>query len=339
MLSEKEHDIVDELSRLLLDTLMLAKPPQLPERYAALESLQTVHADLLIIRDFLFAVANGDLSRPVPFKGFVAGTLKMIQSNLRHITWQTKMVASGDFTQRIEFMGEFSHSFNAMVIQLDQTLQELVRKEEELSRANTELLKEIHIRKETEVALRKSEEALRVQAITDPLTGLYNRRHFAELADVEILKALRYSRALAIVMFDIDFFKRVNDNYGHASGDAVLKMVARTTKETLRASDISARYGGEEFVVLLPETTLAQAAEVADRVRRRIADSTVQTEECPITVTVSFGVSGFVGENNPATTETILSKLVANADQALYASKNAGRNRVTVYTSAEESAY
>lgn len=226
-----------------------------------------------------------------------------------------------------------------MVIQLDQTLQELVRKEEELSRANTELLKEIHIRKETEVALRKSEEALRVQAITDPLTGLYNRRHFAELADVEILKALRYSRALAIVMFDIDFFKRVNDNYGHASGDAVLKMVARTTKETLRASDISARYGGEEFVVLLPETTLAQAAEVADRVRRRIADSTVQTEECPITVTVSFGVSGFVGENNPATTETILSKLVANADQALYASKNAGRNRVTVYTSAEESAY
>lgn len=105
MLSEKEHDIVDELSRLLLDTLMLAKPPQLPERYAALESLQTVHADLLIIRDFLFAVANGDLSRPVPFKGFVAGTLKMIQSNLRHITWQTKMVASGDFTQRIEFMG------------------------------------------------------------------------------------------------------------------------------------------------------------------------------------------------------------------------------------------
>ena len=110
----------------------------------------------------MYAASNGDLSNHVPFKGYIAGTLKTLQANLKHITWQTKMIASGDFTQRIEFMGEFSESFNTMVIQLDQTLKELVRKETELSQANQELLKEISIRKQAEAALRESEARNRI---------------------------------------------------------------------------------------------------------------------------------------------------------------------------------
>jgi diguanylate cyclase (GGDEF)-like protein len=336
MSSEKEHDIVDELSKLLLDTMMLAKPPQVPVRFASIDSLQTLYANLLSLRDFLYAASNGDLSRQVPFKGYIGGALKTLQANLRHITWQTKMVASGDFTQRVEFMGEFSQSFNAMVMQLDQTLKELVRKETELSQANEELLIEITIRKQTEATLRESEEALRLLAITDSLTGLYNRRHFNKLAKDEISRALRYSRPLSVIMFDIDFFKHVNDSFGHASGDMVLKMVAKTTKEMIRATDIPARYGGEEFIVLLPETHEAEAATVAEKLRRRIEDTTVQADKCPITITVSFGVSDYLGKTNSKPHERVLSEFIANADRAMYASKNAGRNRITAYEPEEE---
>ncbi|MGD0282589.1 MAG: ATP-binding protein [Dissulfurispiraceae bacterium] len=132
MLSEREREIVKEVSKLLLDTMTLAEPPLVPARFSSVDSLQTLYAGLLSLRDLLYSASNGDLSREVPFKGYIGGALKTLQSNLRHITWQTNRIASGDFTQRIEFMGEFSQSFNAMVMQLDQTLTERKRAEEKL---------------------------------------------------------------------------------------------------------------------------------------------------------------------------------------------------------------
>jgi diguanylate cyclase (GGDEF)-like protein len=247
------------------------------------------------------------------------------------------MIASGDFTQRVEFMGEFSQSFNAMVMQLDQTLKEVARKDTELSKSNEDLLKEITIRKQTEATLRESEEAFRLLSITDSLTGLYNRRHFNKLAEDEVSRALRYTRPLSVVLFDIDFFKRVNDTYGHTAGDKVLKMIATITKETVRTTDISARYGGEEFIVLLPETHAVVAATVAERLRKRIEDSTVQAEECLITITASFGVSDYLEKTNVKKHEIIVSEFIDNADRAQYKSKNTGRNRVTIYKREEES--
>ena len=186
MASEREHDIVYELSEFLLDVIMLANPPEIPARFAAVESLQTLYLNLISLRESLYAASNGHLSRQVPFKGYVAGTLKTLQANLRHITWQTKMIASGDFTQRVEFMGDFSQSFNSMVMQLDQGLKELLSKKAELGKVNEDLLKEIAIRKQTEATLRESEEALKLLATTDSATGLYNRRHFNKLAEDEI---------------------------------------------------------------------------------------------------------------------------------------------------------
>jgi diguanylate cyclase (GGDEF)-like protein len=118
--------------------------------------------------------------------------------------------------------------------------------------------------------LRKSREELRRLAMTDALTGLFNRCHFNRVAEEEIGRALRYHRPLSVMMFDIDFFKRVNDTFGHNSGDRVLAMVARITREMLRTSEIAARYGGEEFIVLLPETPASKAAAVAERLRSRI---------------------------------------------------------------------
>lgn len=332
---EKEHKIVDELSKLVLDLITLANTPQIPARFASVDSLQTLYATLISLRVFLYSASHGDLSKQVPFKGYIGGALKALQANLRHITWQTKMIASGDFTQRVDFMGEFSEAFNAMVVQLDQTLQELVRKKTELSQTNDNLLKEITIRKQTEAALRKSKEELRLLAITDALTGLYNRGHFNGLAEEEIGRALRYSRPLSVMLFDIDFFKKVNDTFGHINGDKVLQMVARNAKETIRASDRAARYGGEEFVVLLPETSARQAAEVAERLRRQIEITPVQTENGPITITASFGISEFVEKTQEKPLESIQSEFVAQADQALYAAKDAGRNRVIVFDQEE----
>ncbi len=207
---------------------MLGKPPQVPARFESIDSFQTLYAILLSLRDFLYAAANGDLSKQVSFKGYVAVVLKTLQANLRHLTWQAKMIASGDFAQRMGFMGEFSQAFNTMVLQLDQTFKNVARKEAELRQVNEDLVKEITVRKQTEVALRKSERAYKRLAIIDPLTGLYNRRHFNQLAETEIRRALRYKPPLSVIMLDIDFFKHVNDTFGHTIGDKVLKLVAKT---------------------------------------------------------------------------------------------------------------
>lgn len=328
---DKEHRIAAELGSLLLDMLQRPDPPSLPEQYAGVESLQTLHSYLRELRDSLFAASNGDLSGRVPLKGYIGGTLKTLQANLRHMTWQTKMVASGDFSQRVEFMGEFSESFNAMVLQLDQTLQELMAKEAALSRTNEELRKENAIRKETEAALRKSQDELQRLAMTDALTGLFNRRHFNRVAEEEIRRTLRYKHPLSVMVFDIDFFKRVNDTFGHRTGDRVLAMIARITREVLRSSEIPARWGGEEFIVLLPETPAEAAAAVAERLRGKIEEAELSTDRGVVKVTASFGVSDVLEHRDTRLEDQIVSEFVSTADRAMYASKSTGRNRVTVF--------
>jgi len=336
MNTEKDLELANELSKLLMDVLMLRNSPEIPDHFKSIDCLQTLHANLVSLRDFVYAASNGDLSRPVPFKGYIGGALKTLQANLKHMTWQTKMIASGDFTQRVDFMGEFSQSFNAMVIQLDQTLEEIASKENELRNANDRLLKEITRREQTEAALRKSEEAFRHIAITDSLTGLYNRGHLNQLALNEISRVLRYSRPLSVIMLDIDFFKHVNDTYGHAAGDLVLQAVASITKSHVRVSDIVARYGGEEFIILLPETIAADAADVAENLRWRIEDSSVDGGKYLIRITASFGVSDYLEKSDAEPDDKIVSGFVSKADLALYESKKAGRNRVTIYKPEQE---
>ncbi len=335
---EKEYEIVDKLSKLLLKLIMQSNPPAIPSSYTSIESLQHLYTDLIMLRDFLYAASNGDLSMEITQRGYIAGTIKALQANLKHLTWQTKMVASGDFSQRVEFMGEFSESFNTMVTQLDGTLKELIGKEKELSRTNEELLKEIAIREKTEKALRESERALSLQAVTDSLTGLYNRRHFYKLAGIEVHKALRYLHPISVMMFDIDFFKQINDTYGHPAGDAVIKMIADISRKELRSSDILARYGGEEFIVMLPETSASNAFILGERLRKAIETETIETDNREISVTASFGISDYNNELKKQSLGKggkILSELISNTDRALYASKNAGRNRVTIHQSEE----
>ncbi|HZW04872.1 MAG TPA: GAF domain-containing protein, partial [Anaerolineaceae bacterium] len=133
-------------------------------------------------------------------------------------------------------------------------------------------------------------------AFTDPLTGLFNRRHFFELARNEFSRSLRYARPLAMIMIDLDSFKEFNDRYGHFTGDQVLVGLAQRFQESLRGVDLIGRYGGEEFIVLLPETGGQQALEVAERLRRRVAETAIETGKGPLGVTVSLGVGVYSPE-------------------------------------------
>ena len=300
---------------------------KLPEHLTRIAGLPELYSELLLIRKFLLAVAGGDLSTELKIKGYLGGALKTLQSHLKHLSWQTQMIAGGDFTQRVDFMGDFSIAFNSMVERLDSTLRSLKEKEEELTRINNELLHEIGVRKKVEEALRKSEESFRQLAITDSLTGIYNRRHFFQMADHEIKRASRNGSSLAVIMFDIDFFKRVNDEYGHASGDLVLQKVVSMAREEFRSNDILARYGGEEFVVLLPDSDLEDARMPAERLREKIEKTPIAGGKGSILVSTSFGVSACKPESGEI---HILGSLVRDADQALYEAKRSGRNRVVL---------
>lgn len=162
-------------------------------------------------------------------------------------------------------------------------------------------------------------------ATIDQLTGLYNRNSFFRLAEHELERARRYQHPLAVLLIDADRFKLVNDTYGHRAGDLALRTIADRCRAGLRTSDIFGRYGGEEMVVLLPETDLATATRVAERLRE-LVDHEVITDSAAFGVTCSFGVAEY-------RTAERLDHLLERADRALYRAKHAGRNRVMVYTS------
>jgi diguanylate cyclase (GGDEF)-like protein len=157
----------------------------------------------------------------------------------------------------------------------------------------------------------------------DPLTGADNRRNMDSRLQAEIAFAQRHSRPLAVILLDIDHFKSVNDRHGHPAGDEVLKTVAAVVRGQLRTEDAFARYGGEEFVIVLRDTTVTQAALVADRVREKIGKTSIEIGGGAIAVTVSAGCASLACSQGTATEE-----LIGVADRRLYKAKRSGRNRV-----------
>ena len=162
-------------------------------------------------------------------------------------------------------------------------------------------------------------------AITDPLTGLYNRRGLFEVGEREVDRYRRFRRPFCVFLLDIDMFKLVNDSYGHYIGDQVLLKMTESLQSQSRDIDILGRYGGEELVMILPETGLEQAIQVAERARIFVQDHPFSTDRGEISVTISIGVA----EMDPSTHD--LATLIDRADKAMYAAKQAGRNRVQVY--------
>jgi diguanylate cyclase (GGDEF)-like protein/PAS domain S-box-containing protein len=186
--------------------------------------------------------------------------------------------------------------------------------------------REVERKLQETIALQQETEARLLElTIRDSLTGLFNRSHFFELAQVEFDRADRYMNDLSVIMIDVDHFKHINDHYGHLNGDLVLETVARLARESLRNIDIIGRYGGDEFVALLPQTTIKGAFQAAERLRVRIVETPIPAQDQIINVTASLGVALY--DVQCATLEQLFDR----ADQMLYQSKSSGRNRVSLW--------
>lgn len=191
------------------------------------------------------------------------------------------------------------------------------------ARLNQTLKDEVLRREAAEEQLRQTLEGTKRQASTDPLTGIWNRMHFtevaeAEVAEAEVVRSNRYHYPLSLLFIDIDHFKQINDQYGHATGDHVLRTLAHTITDKLRQSDTFCRWGGEEFLILMPHTALEHAMELGELMRERVANTPMLDDR---SVTISVGVASLRQGDR-------LEYLVHLADQALYCAKSHGRNRV-----------
>jgi diguanylate cyclase (GGDEF)-like protein len=158
------------------------------------------------------------------------------------------------------------------------------------------------------------------------MTHLKLKYYFFNMLTDRLDEALSSDKSLSVIMFDIDFFKKFNDTYGHACGDYVLQTVARIIKNSIRGADMASRYGGEEFTVMLLNASAQEAVAVAERIRKRVETFDFFYEDQHMKVTISGGVAEFNTESNPITSAKLL---VDQADQALYISKRSGRNRIT----------
>jgi diguanylate cyclase len=208
--------------------------------------------------------------------------------------------------------------------QVKTVVESLVKSTREMRDTNKALEDRLMLSKSEISNLQQSLEAIRAESLTDPLTGLGNRKYFDRSIDAAVQSALASGEPLSLLMFDIDHFKSFNDSYGHLTGDQVLRLVGMSLRQTIKGQDITARYGGEEFAVVLPNTAMRQALTVADHIRRAVMAKELKkksTGEILGRVTISVGVSMLKpGDDTDS--------LIERADACLYAAKRNGRNRV-----------
>lgn len=208
--------------------------------------------------------------------------------------------------------------------QIKTIVEALLRSTGEMRETNKALEDRLTLSKNEISNLQQSLEAIRAESLTDPLTGLGNRKYFDRMIGIAVQSTLASGEPLSLLLLDIDHFKSFNDSYGHLTGDQVLRLVGLSLKQTIKGQDITARYGGEEFAVVLPNTALRQALTVADHIRRAVMAKELKkksTGEILGRVTISVGVSILKqGEDTDA--------LIERADACLYAAKRNGRNRV-----------
>lgn len=181
---------------------------------------------------------------------------------------------------------------------------------------------ELLARTKTHIELKLAKEKLLKMAITDELTGLVNRRYFMGRLLHEYERTKRYESVFTVLMIDLDYFKKINDTYGHQAGDTVLRAVSDAMKLSLRLSDIVGRIGGEEFAVILPETEISSAIIIAERLRKRVEALDIPHKDCSIKITISVGASA------SSMDDLSIDDVLQRSDSALYRAKENGRNRI-----------
>lgn len=247
-----------------------------------------------------------------------------IDEIMEHITKETETVAK-DFDFNIHGPADYAQI-------LQNANLELARINLDYEQMNRELVTEKKRAEKLTRELQKANKLLAKEVITDGLTKLYNHRFFYELINKEFATAHRHNQPLSCIMIDIDYFKQINDIYGHREGDTVLKSIGRKLMGSIREGDFAARYGGEEFAIILPNTNCKEAEIVAERIRKNVEDSALSEKMQKGDVTISAGVASFENRNVSKSGE-----LVQLADKAVYMAKKAGRNRVITYNHPEAS--
>ena len=270
--------------------------PRLPEKSQMDADLlndpdfQKLYAYIITLRELSSALRCGDLQQFVSGKGFILANMKALQSNLRHLIWQVERVTEGDYSQKVDYLGEFSAAFNDMTSKLRDTNGQLIR-----------------------------------LASLDGLTQISNRMTLDQFICTAFTQAKEQEEELSLLLLDLDHFKKINDFYGHHAGDQVLVEISRVLKKQFRESDMVGRYGGEEFLAVLPRTDVDKAEKVGNRVLQAVRKAVIKIDSgMEVSVTVSVGVSGIRPE------DTSGEDIVKRSDMALYKAKNNGRNRLCI---------
>lgn len=294
-------DLAGRVVRLVDESLHKSNPsPADEELLHKVEGLGELLDEIAALREFSLALARGELHCDTRHKGVAIGALKALQANLRHLTWQAQRIASGELDVRVNFLGQFSDAFNSMTEQLKDTLEE------------------------------KDKLAAKYKALSDhdSLTGLLNRSAFAEAAARLLGGELCRGCSSALIMSDIDHFKRINDDFGHQCGDEVLRRAAEVFRENLRQEDVVCRYGGEEFLILAPCLELESARRIAERLADALREMSIIWKGRYVRVTASFGVSPLPPVGEEGFSLRFLREYVQIADLNLYRAKREGRDRV-----------
>lgn len=231
--------------------------------------------------------------------------------------------------QENDQIGSLKQAVESQVYSIQEALDQFKKEQQPTSNAPSlsdqldDLVKRVKQMEKQDAQTREQLEQERKRAVTDNLTGLPNREAYSTRIHEEMLRWQRYQHPLTMAVIDIDFFKKFNDNYGHQTGDKVLKVVATSVAKRLREVDFIARFGGEEFVIVLPETTSENALKILNRIRERLANTPLKYKDEKLQITVSMGISSFAEGDN---TETVF----ARADKALYQAKENGRNQCCI---------
>lgn len=330
--TSEKSDVAHKVLRYVEQLMDSPMPPQIPEEYAEDEPFIHFHEKMLELRSVMASFSKGDLSPEITLRGVMAGFCKEFQSNLRHMTWKVQQVEKGDYTQRMDFMGEFSSAFNSMVIQLAITIEALKQKEEALTNLAVSLQEEVQRRSITLEHLRKSEAKFKYLAEHDSLTGALNRRSFFSLAQTKLESSAALKYDCCVCLLDVDHFKVFNDTYGHVEGDRALKYIVEQSISNLRQSDIMGRYGGEEFIFFFANANAEQGRAAAERIRVAIERTPFVLQNNHLTpLRASLGVSVIPAASaKKCESRELLNDAITRADAALYEAKRQGRNRVVM---------
>ncbi len=262
---------------------------------------------------YAFISASGQLQG----EGFSAGR-ELSETMREQVTAIQQSVAEARELDQLK--NSVSQRLDQIVAAMDKYQVSEDRRESSLSEQLDALVERVKLMESASASAEQRIEEQRQKALRDVLTQLPNREAYQQRLEQEFERWQRYDRPLTMVVCDVDHFKRINDTYGHLAGDKVLRIIAKTLRKRLRKTDFVARFGGEEFVALLPETDQAAAYKVVEGVREAIANCPFHFKDKPVKITMSFGISGFVTEDNAE-------QVFARCDRALYQAKDQGRNQ------------